>query len=127
MPCLIDTNVLIEALAGDATGDALERIKAALVDGASFSVITRMELPGWGGHTEQSRRATQALLDQLTEVGITPAVVSTVIGIRSNVAIKLPDAIIAASAITENLPLMTRNTKDFSRVSGLQLVDPFVG
>lgn len=127
MPCLIDTNVLIEALAGDATGDALERIKAALVGGASFSVITRMELLGWGGHTEQSRRATQALLDQLTEVGITPAVVSTVIGIRSNVAIKLPDAIIAASAITENLPLMTRNTKDFSRVPGLQLVDPFVG
>ena len=50
-----------------------------------------------------------------------------VIDIRSTITIKLPDAIIAASALAENLPLMTRNTKDFNRIASLVRVDPFVG
>ena len=86
-----------------------------------------MELLGWSGHTAESRQSAQVLLEQLVEVGLTPATVDKVIDLRSRITIKLPDAIIAASAITENLQLMTRNTKDFSGVPGLQLVDPFVG
>ncbi|WP_425330099.1 PIN domain-containing protein [Synechococcus elongatus] len=32
---------------------------------------------------------------------------------------KLPDAIIAATALTENLPLVTCNAKDFQNIAGL--------
>jgi predicted nucleic acid-binding protein len=39
----------------------------------------------------------------------------------------LPDAIIAASALVANLPLMTRNVDDFRRIEGLALIDPFAG
>ncbi len=124
MACLIDTNVLIDALTGNANGTILSRIDEAIADEACYSVITRMELLGWSGHTSTSRSATQALLAQLTEVGLTPIIVATVIEIRSTIAIKLPDAIIAASALTGNLPLMTRNTKDFKRIAGLALIDP---
>jgi len=38
----------------------------------------------------------------------------------------LPDAIIAASALTEGLPLVARNTTEFSRITELQAIDPFV-
>ena len=127
MFCLLDTNVLIEALAANSPNDVSKRIEATLIDNARYSVVTRMELLGWSGHTAESRQSAQVLLEQLVEVGLTPATVDKVIDIRSRIVIKLPDAIIAASAITENLQLMTRNTKDFNRVSGLQLVDPFVG
>lgn len=51
--------------------------------------------------------------------------VAAVIDIRSTIAIKLPDAIIAVSALTENLPLLTRNTGDFKRIAGLKIIDPF--
>ncbi len=84
-----------------------------------------MELLGWRGHTATTRHETEALLAQLTEVNFTPALVATVIDIRSTVSIKLPDAIIAASALTANLPLLTRNTDDFGRVKGLVVIDPF--
>ena len=56
MPCLIDTNVLIHALAGDAGVQALSRIDDAIADKARYSVVTRMELLGWSGHTTDTRR-----------------------------------------------------------------------
>jgi predicted nucleic acid-binding protein len=125
MPCLIDTNVLIHALAGDADAQILVRIDAAIADNARYSVVTRMELLGWSGHTTDTRRETEALLSQLIQIALTPAVVAAVIDIRSRIAIKLPDAIIAASALVDNLPLMTRDTGAFKHIPGLVLIDPF--
>ena len=34
------------------------------------------------------------------------------------------DAIIAATALTHRLPLVTRNTDDFAVIPGLRLIDP---
>ena len=126
MPCLLDTNILIYALSGNVDSAVMARMDSAIADKARYSVITRMELLGWSGHTVKTRHETAALLAQLDEVNFTPALVSTVIDIRSTINIKLPDAIIAASALTENLPLMTRNTADFGRITGLVVIDPFV-
>ncbi len=126
MPCLIDTNVLIHALSGNAQAPILSRMDDAIADQARYSVVTRMELLGWNGHTADSRRETEALLVQLMEIPLTPAIVALVIDIRSTITIKLPDAIIAASALAENLPLMTCNTGDFKRIAGLVVIDPFV-
>ncbi len=38
--------------------------------------------------------------------------------------IKLPDAIIAATALVHGLTLITRNTKDFNRIEQLDVVNP---
>lgn len=124
-PHLIDTNILIYALTSNATPAILARIDAAIADQARYSVITRMELLGWRGHTPESRRKTEELLLELTEIPLTPTIVAKVIDIRSNLSIKLPDAIIAASALAESLSLLTHNTSDFSRIIGLQAIDPF--
>ncbi len=125
-PCLIDTNILIYALTSNATPAVLARIDAAIANQAHYSVVTRMELLGWRGHTPDSRSKTEELLLQLTEILLTSAIVAKVIDIRSTLSIKLPDAIIAASALTEGLPLMTRNTTDFGRITELLAIDPFV-
>ncbi len=88
------------------------------------SVITTMELLGWRGHSEQSRRDAENLLRGMGELGLARPVVDEVIKLRSLLAIKLPDAIIAASALVERLPLMTGNTGDFKAIPGLALRDP---
>jgi predicted nucleic acid-binding protein len=125
MPCVLDTNPLIYFLNDAMDAAVSQRIEQALRSSAKFSVITRMEVLGWRGHTEDSRQRARRLLDQLDEIALTSVVVDRVIEIRSQLAIKLPDAIIAASALVEKLPLMTRNIEDFKRVSGLDLIDPF--
>jgi len=45
--------------------------------------------------------------------------------IRKQHSIKLPDAIIAATAVIYGLILVTRNTKDFVNIDGLQVVNPW--
>ena len=39
--------------------------------------------------------------------------------------IKLPDAIIAATALVHNLTLLTRNEKDFSKISNVEITNPW--
>jgi predicted nucleic acid-binding protein len=45
--------------------------------------------------------------------------------IRKKYNIKLPDAIIAATAIVYGLKLVTRNEKDFAQIKGLNIINPF--
>jgi predicted nucleic acid-binding protein len=44
------------------------------------------------------------------------------INIRKKYAIKLPDAIIAATCLLNNCQLITNNTKDFSKIEGLSTI-----
>ena len=60
--CLIDTNVLIDYRSVGAAPALVENVEQALAAGAVVSVITTMELLGWRGHTEQSRRDAENLL-----------------------------------------------------------------
>ena len=126
MSVVIDTNLLIYFLNGSLDPQAFSRVGAELSEGAAVSVITRMEVLGWRGHTASSRQAAEALLNSLEEISLTAPVVQRVIALRSSLAIKLPDAIIAASAAEYGLALMTHNTADFARVPGLSVVDPLI-
>jgi hypothetical protein len=51
-------------------------------------------------------------------------VTNKVIELRQTTSIKLPDAIIAATALVNGLILWTHNTDDFKNVPKLQLFDP---
>jgi predicted nucleic acid-binding protein len=52
-------------------------------------------------------------------------VVKTTIDICKQSRIKLPDAIIAATALSSNLTLLTRNVSDFKHIQGLTVVNPW--
>ncbi len=122
---VFDSNILIYQL-NDRLDGIAEQVVLNLLEGPVYmSVITRIEILGWNGHSEESREAADALLSTLTEIGLDEPVVRTTIRIRCSTLVKLPDAIIAASALTLGLPLVTRNVEDFGKIKDLDLINPF--
>lgn len=44
---------------------------------------------------------------------------------RQKQKIKLPDAIIAATALVNDFVIISRNTKDFKNIEGLEVINPY--
>ena len=122
---LLDSNVLMGYLNQDPTPGFIARVERCFAEGAALSVISTIEVLGWRGHDEHSRSAAERLLRGLPRIELTPPIVDRTIALRCRHAIKLPDAVIAASALVEGLSLVTRNVRDFERVEGLVLSNPF--
>ncbi|MBF0417604.1 MAG: type II toxin-antitoxin system VapC family toxin [Magnetococcales bacterium] len=123
----MDTNILIDFLNDYPDSQFRNQTLAAFSQGSAVSVVTVIELLGWRNHTRLSRQGAQDLLECLDELPLEPDVVAATIELRSRHAIRLADAIIAATAMTHGLPLMTRNVRDFKEIDGLTLINPFAG
>jgi predicted nucleic acid-binding protein len=111
-----DTNIAIYLLSGD------EHL-AELLQGmdTKLSFITELELLSKPNITSEETTKTKAFINQCTVVDISPTIKRKVIEIRQKVKIKLPDAIIAASAITMGLPIITAD-KQFEKIPGLSAI-----
>ncbi|MCF8234146.1 MAG: type II toxin-antitoxin system VapC family toxin [Bacteroidales bacterium] len=91
-----------------------------------ISVITYMEVLGYPFKTKKEEKLVKSICDSLEVIYLDQNIVHEVIRIRKSAKIKLPDAIIAASAIVNHSELITRNTKDFEIPgSQLKLFNPF--
>ena len=123
---LLDSNAVMGYLNQDSTPGFIEQFEQALVEGAAVSVITTIEVLGWRGHDAVSRLSAEKLLSCMDEISLSTTVVQQTISLRTRYLIKLPDAVIAATALTCDLKLMTRNLADFERVAGLRVINPFV-
>lgn len=63
-------------------------------------------------------------MEDATVLDLTNNVVDVCIDIRKKIKTKLPDAIIAATALVYDLNLITHNISDFKQIKGLTVVDP---
>lgn len=108
MKAVIDSDVLIDYLQGN------EQARRELMhyDELRYSVVSWMELM-CGARTEAEAEAVEQLLDSMKRVELGMAVARKAVEFRKTRKLKLPDAIILASADTEGCILVTRNTKDF--------------
>src|SRR5665213_2052832 len=114
MRWLLDSNILIDALAGLPHGarvlrEARQRTEVSVI----YSAITRIEVLGFPNLSEQEEAAVRRLLNGFEEVPISNAVIERTIQIRKSVRIKIPDALIAASAEIFQASVVTRNSADF--------------
>lgn len=62
--------------------------------------------------------------DRLENYLINPVIQETAISLRQTRKIKVPDAVIAATALYMDLPLVTRNLDYFQCIKGLELINP---
>lgn len=106
---LFDTNILIDYL----NGIALAEQEFSLYEDKAISVITWIEV--MVGTNEKTEQLTQDWMEStFTMLSIDKAISIQSIAIRKNQKIKLPDAIIYATAVETERLLISRNTKDFS-------------
>ncbi len=120
---LVDTSILVDILRGR---------RASILQGKdddtdfAISVITYMEL------LQGSRnKAETAKIEKIREVfrlihldlRISEQSVSLIRQYSLSHRLQIPDALIAATSLMLNIPLLTLNQKDFHYISGLKLYD----
>ena len=121
---VFDSSVLILFLNDALPAETVELFQASLHIGkAVISSIVRAEVLAWSGHSATSLEAAIALLDICQLIPVTLAVADESARIRRETGLKLPDALIAATALLQSAPLVSANGKDFRRVPGLVLIE----
>ncbi len=111
---LADTNAVLYFLSGN------ECMKPYASSHFAFSVISEMELLSFPKITKEEELRIREFLEASTSVALTDAIKHRTIALRRAYSIKLPDAIIAASAIEQGLSLITADT-GFERIKELKL------
>ena len=110
-----DTNFAIYHLAGNACVRPYADAELAI------SVITEMELLSKPAMSGTEVGAAELFIETCRVIDLNAAIKVTVITLRREYRIKLPDAFVAATALWLGVPLLTAD-KGFSRISGLDIV-----
>ncbi|MFM2397586.1 MAG: hypothetical protein RLZZ144_836 [Pseudomonadota bacterium] len=105
--CLLDTNVVIGLLKQHAAAVALIEAHQPDLNQVAISQITRMELLGFPGLSNEEEGRIQAFLQCCLVLPIDQAVEQRAIQLRRTGNCKLPDAIIAATAQVHQFTLLT--------------------
>jgi len=120
---LIDNNVISSYFSERFSNKAMDFIAEVIDQTPNISVITEIEALSWVNSDLSKEKIIQEFIKDANIFALTPAVVSQCVTIRRSKKIKTPDAIIAATAITNNLTLVTSDS-DFNNIKGLQVINP---
>jgi predicted nucleic acid-binding protein len=122
---LLDTNILIYYWKGDIPKGEMKRVEEILKHSFIISIITKIELLGWRKHTREGYEIARDFLDRAEILPIDDDLAEFAIELKLNNNIKLADALIAATALSNELMLVTRNEDDFSILTNLEIYNPF--
>lgn len=113
---LVDTNIFLYLLRGN---DTLEEMLQGKTIYLSF--ITELELIGFKDITAKEEKQIQTLLTDCIILPMTNDTKEKYVEVRRRYHLKLADAIIAATAITSDLPLITAD-RQFRTIKELTLL-----
>jgi predicted nucleic acid-binding protein len=123
---LWDTNTAIYYLQQQFPPDA-EKFMDDLVKDQHpvISAITEIELLCWKTATEKDIEVLHNFINDALVIELEQPIKLQTAEIRKAHRIKLPDAIIAATALVYDLSLLSRNTSDFSNINGIKIISPW--
>lgn len=108
MRALLDTNIVIDYLNGvPAAADTLKHWRQLLISRISWLEVMA------GVVDTSAETPVRAFLGTLRLIELTPAVAEEALRVRRQLRLRLPDAIILATARVEDASLLTRDTKHF--------------
>jgi len=111
MTGLLDTNVALYLLGG-------RLAKPMPVGNYAISVMTEMELLAWPSLTTEDEKKVREFVAQLTVCELTPSIRNRAVQLRKAERLKLPDAIVCATALGFGVALWT-NDETLTKVPGL--------
>ena len=116
---LLDSNIIIYLSKREIPLTFLDQF-----DEHYISVITYMEVLGYQFRNLKEEEFVKEMIEAFRLFFIDQKIADMAIEIRKNLRIKLPDAIIAATAKVLDLCLVTRNIDDFRKVE-VKVINPF--
>lgn len=121
---IVDTDILIDvALQTREAIDCLDEIEQ--ISSLAISVITQMEL-FVGCRNKTELRKTERFLQRFRILRLNEQISDTAIYLlhqyRLSHGLAIPDALIAATALTQNQDFITKNQHDYRFISGLRLL-----
>lgn len=124
MIMVIDTDILIDL--GNGVAEAMARVKTeALTNKLTISVITKLELlVGCQNQTEM--RSLEQFLVQFEVIPLSTAIGNQAVNLlkqyRLSHGLLMPDALIAATALTLDCSLLSKNQRDFRFIQNSKLL-----
>ncbi|MBD2429194.1 PIN domain-containing protein [Phormidium sp. FACHB-1136] len=125
MKYLYDTNVFIYYFAEES--EVLRFFSESFLsqNEVFISPIVRIELLSFPDLSDEEETIITDLLTQFERIPLSPQIEDRTIQLRRDYRLKLPDALIAATALQRSACVITRNVDDFKRVPELTLCNPF--
>lgn len=123
---IIDTNIAIYFLDGLLPDYALPKMTLILNQESNLSIVSKIELLGWSFPNTEKANSTQIFVDSSFIFPLSNEVADKSIELRKAYKIKLPDAVIAATALVYDITLISRNDKDFANIPALKYYNPFI-
>jgi predicted nucleic acid-binding protein len=122
---ILDTNTVIDYVGDKLPQDSALTMDRLVDEELNISIIVKIETLGFNGEESEIQRLKDFL--SLSKIYYVDDVVAdkTIFLRKKYRKLKLGDAIIAATALANNLTLISRNTKDFEDISGLTCINPY--
>ena len=121
---LLDSDVIIGYLAGKIPVSGMDFISEIVNQVPHISVISQIEVLRFND-TPENEAILKNFVDKSIIHPLSNNVVKCTIKLCKESKIKLPDSIIAATALIEGYTLITRNTDDYIKIPSLTLLDPW--
>ena len=111
---LLDTNIVLYALANIKYLNKLKNCSLYL------SFITELELLSYPAISENDEKTIRKFISKTTIIDINTHIKENTIYLRKKYKLKLPDAIISATALSDNIILFT-NDKALFKITGIKI------
>jgi len=121
---LLDSNVIIGYLAGQIPSSGMEIVSEIVSNRPNISVISKIEVLRFND-TPENEAVLEEFINMSKVYPLSNNAVELTIKLCKQNKIKLPDAIIAATALNEGFTLVTRNISDFKKIPALILLNPW--
>ena len=122
---ILDSNAVIDQVGNKLPNEAALIIDEIVNEELNTSIIVKIEALGFNGEDSEMQKISDFLALSNTFY-IDELVANKAIDLRKTYKkLELGDAIIAATALLNNLIILTRNTKDFQNITGLECINPY--